>query len=503
MGTKLAETQAIREAIAGHVAAGAAAQRARRATRLKQKTVKRALFVAADALALLLSNWAAEVAVQHSLGVPGKELTPPGYMLFYLPFLLGIFYLLERSQSHELRRPEKELELAVKGVSYAFLLLVCANFVVFKSGFSRYLMVSWYVLSLATVPVARYGIRVFYGRLWERGLARRRTLLVGSAEKLFELETLLAIQRYRAYEIIGILPAGNSPPVNGSGHALPVMGSLDQWREVAEENGVEQVIVALPSAGTEAHHLVPSVLQHCLAAGIDVQVYSDLFASREFNHELDEFSGFFRFYAAARWSKKIQLIAKSVLDKLAGLVGSLITLLILPVVALLIKIEDGGPVFYKREYFGRDHKAHYDLKLRTMRATADEILRSDPDLWARYVATEKLANDPRVLRVGRLLRKYSIDELPQFFSVLTGELALVGPRVISRDAARRYGERLPKLFSVKPGLTGFWQVMGRQLTTYEERVQMDMFYIDHWSIWLDLWIVIKTFWKVLRAEGAY
>jgi exopolysaccharide biosynthesis polyprenyl glycosylphosphotransferase len=470
---------------------------------LKQKTVKRALFVAADAFALLLANWAAEFVVQHFLRIPGGELTPRGYMVFYLPFLLGVFYLLERSQSHELRRPEKELELAVKGVSYAFLLLVCANFVVFKTGFSRYLMVCWYVLSLVTVLAARYGIRVFYGRLWERGLARRRTLLVGSAERLFELETLLAIQRYRAYEIIGILPAGSSTPVNGSGQVLRVLGSLEQWREVAEENGVEQVIVALPGAGTEAHDLVSGILRHCLAAGIDVQVYSDMFASREFHYELDEFSGFFRFYATPRWSKNMQLIARSVLDKLAGLVGSGITLLILPVVALLLKIEDGGPLFYKSEFVDCDRKVQYYRKFRTMCADADQVLQTDPTLKAKFEEKYKLLDDPRVLRVGRLLRKYSIDELPQFFSLLSGRLSLVGPRTISRGETPRYGPYLPKLLSVKPGLTGFWQVMGRQLTTYQERVQMDMFYIDHWSIWLDLWIVIKTFWKVLRAEGAY
>jgi exopolysaccharide biosynthesis polyprenyl glycosylphosphotransferase len=459
--------------------------------------------VAADALALLLSNWAAEAVVQHSLGVPSTALTPRGYMLFYLPFLLGIFYLLQRSQSHDLRRPEKELELAVKGVSYGFLLLVCANFVIFKAGFSRYLMVSWYVLSLATVLAARYGIRVFYGRLWERGLARRRTLLVGSAEKLFELETLLAIQRYRAYEIIGILPARTSPPVNGSGRALPVLGSLDQWREVTEENGVEQVIVALPSVGTETHDLVSGVLQHCLAAGIDVQVYSDLFASREFNYELDEFSGFFRFYAAARWSKKVQIAAKAALDFGAGAIGSLFALAVLPFVALAIKLEDGGPIFYRSAYVGPDGSDRYYLKFRTMRVDADQILERDPELRRQFEAQCKLKRDPRVTRIGQFLRKYSVDEFPSFFSILRGDLSLVGPRTIRAEESTRYGALLPKLLSVKPGLTGFWQVMGRQLTTYQERVQMDMFYIDHWSIWLDLWIVIKTLWKVLRAEGAY
>ena len=124
-------------------------------------------------------------------------------------------------------------------------------------------------------------------------------------------------------------------------------------------------------------------------------------------------------------------------------------------------------------------------------------------LKAQFNGTCKLRNDPRVLRVGRLLRKYSIDEFPEFFSVLTGQLTFVGPRTISREEASRYGELLPKLLSVKPGMTGYWQVMGRQTTTYADRIGMDMFYIDHWSIWLDFLIIAKTFREVLTARGAF
>ena len=127
---------------------------------------------------------------------------------------------------------------------------------------------------------------------------------------------------------------------------------------------------------------------------------------------------------------------------------------------------------------------------------AEQILDADPSLKARFECSFKLKDDPRILRCGRFLRKYSLDEFPQFFSILAGRISFVGPRAITPAARERYGDLAPKLLSVKPGLTGFWQVMGRQTTTFEEKIQMDMFYIDHWSIWLDLVILAKTFWQV-------
>jgi len=194
---------------------------------------------------------------------------------------------------------------------------------------------------------------------------------------------------------------------------------------------------------------------------------------------------------------------KRLLDYGMGGIGSVVTILLTPIIALLLKLEDGGPVFYSREFVDCDGCVRYYLKFRTMSQDADQRLREDPALKRAFDLKYKLENDPRVLRVGRVLRKYSIDEFPQFFSLLTGRLTLVGPRVISREETTRYGELLPKLLSVKPGLTGYWQVMGRQNTTYRQRIEMDMFYIDHWSLALDLRIVALTVWKVLRAEGAY
>jgi exopolysaccharide biosynthesis polyprenyl glycosylphosphotransferase len=505
MGTKLVETQGLEEGLSrGMPRARASSLGAEWLSKiLKQKAVGRGLILAGDALALFVTQVAASQLLQHFLQVPSVALNPRNYVVFYLPFLLVVLFLFERNQRPDLRRPEKELELTVKGVSLAFLLLVSVNFVVFKTGFSRYLMVSWYVLAVVGLLGVRFGLRGVYGAFWKRGIARKNTLLIGSAAKLSELQTLLSIQRYGGYNLLGIAPVDEGSPEEIESSGLPVLGSLDRWQEVAREHRAEQVVVLLEERTPEAQRLVSDILKRCLADGIDVQVYSDLFASREFNYELDEFSGFFNFFSAPRWSNRLQIACKKMLDKAAGLVGGLITLMVFPIVALLIKIEDGGPIFYHSGFVDSDGNQRFYLKFRTMYTNAQEILDRDPALKAKFDEKHKLLDDPRVTRVGRVLRKYSIDELPEFFSVLSGQLTLVGPRTISLREASRYGECLPKLLSVKPGLTGFWQVMGRQLTTYQERIQMDMFYVDHWSIWLDLWIVARTFWKVIRAEGAF
>jgi lipopolysaccharide/colanic/teichoic acid biosynthesis glycosyltransferase len=196
-------------------------------------------------------------------------------------------------------------------------------------------------------------------------------------------------------------------------------------------------------------------------------------------------------------------VLRLMVDRIVGFLGSVATLLITPLVALLVKLEDGGPIFHAREFVDCDGTVRYYLKFRTMVEHADDLLANDPGLQREYAEKHKLQADPRVLRFGRFLRKFSIDEFPQFFSLLTGDLTLVGPRVISRAETHRYGELLPRLLSVKPGITGYWQVNGRTNTTYEQRVEMDMYYVENRSLRLDLLIIAKTFWTVLRGEGAY
>jgi exopolysaccharide biosynthesis polyprenyl glycosylphosphotransferase len=471
---------------------------------LTQASLRKLAYLGGDLLAITLAHMLAIRLVERFLHVLPSALNPVEYHRIYIPFFALVLYLFDGYKSPELRRPEQELEKTCKAASVSFLGLVLFNFMVFRSEvFSRYLLVTWFVLALLFLLTMRFTLRAFYEKLWKAGLCRRRALLVGSPSGLSEYRHLLSIQRHFGYDLAGLLvTAKMGEPCPDEILQVPVLGTHEEWDIALANTGATVLIVASP-LDTAGHEWLAELLRRCKRLRVDVELYSGVLATANLNYEHDEYAGCFRFYAKPQWSLALQRAVKRGMDVIIGLIGSVVTLLLTPIVFVLVNLEDRGPVFHAREFVGSDGKIHYYLKFRTMLNDADDILHRDPELKAEFVRQYKLKNDPRLLRVGRLMRRYSVDEFPQFFSVLTGKLTFVGPRVISEEEKRCYGVLLPKLLSFRPGLTGFWQVMGRQTTTYQERVDMDMFYVDRWSIWLDLVIIAKTLWKVVKTEGAY
>jgi len=180
-------------------------------------------------------------------------------------------------------------------------------------------------------------------------------------------------------------------------------------------------------------------------------------------------------------------------------------LLLFPVIAilaLLIKCQDRGPMLYRRRVLGP--KGEFNaFKLRTMRVDADAVLKKDLSLCREFEVNFKLKNDPRVTPLGAILRKASLDELPQLWNVLAGQMSLVGPRMITAAELQKYGDAGWIFRRFKPGITGYWQVQGRQEVSYSQRVEMDLFYVSHWSLFLDFKILFKTPIRVVRGAGAY
>ncbi len=471
---------------------------------LHSPVAKKLAYLFGDLVALTVAHMISVRLIQHFLGLPIGAQNPAEYHRYYIPFFASILYLFEGYKGTELRRPEREIELGFKAVFASFVGLMVLNFVAFKGQMiSRYLMVVWFSLSCVLLLCARTLLRLVYTRLWEAGIARRTAVLLGSPAALSGFQQLLTIQRHNRYEVLGLICEDQrSGKIVVDSRELPVLGSLDHWERIVTSLKPEVVIMALPCS-SDSDDLLQFILNRSRELNVKLEVYSKMLAASDLTFERDEFSGCLRLYFRSNWSILVQRIVKAFLDLVIGLVGSVVTLMLIPVIGLVIKLQDEGPIFYRSAYLDQNRRIRYYLKFRTMRADADRILEGDPKLKSEFQARQKLENDPRITPLGRFLRKSSLDEFPQFFSLLTGDLSFVGPRTIRQEEGPRYGAMLPRLLSVKPGMTGFWQVMGRQTTTYEERVQMDLFYVEHWSVWLDLVLIAKTFWKVLKCEGAY
>lgn len=201
--------------------------------------------------------------------------------------------------------------------------------------------------------------------------------------------------------------------------------------------------------------------------------------------------------------KGVRRLTKALFDKTAAGMGVLLLLPVLLGIALAVKVTSHGPVFFRQERVGRDGRTFSMLKFRSMVTGADRMVQQLQTTSDGNGVLFKKKNDPRITRVGRLLRRYSLDELPQLFNVLRGEMSLVGPRPPLPTEVERYGFDMHRRFLVKPGLTGLWQVSGRSDLSWDDSVRIDVRYVENWSLTFDFMILWKTVGAVFRGSGAY
>ncbi|MCR5188160.1 MAG: undecaprenyl-phosphate galactose phosphotransferase WbaP [Treponema sp.] len=223
--------------------------------------------------------------------------------------------------------------------------------------------------------------------------------------------------------------------------------------------------------------------------------------------QLKDIAGIIGFASIHNLTFKGNLFAKRLLDIFVVLFFSPFWIPIMLILAILTKLTSKGPIFYGHKRVGKNGKEIKCWKFRSMcinsQEMLEEILRTDPVRKAEWEKDRKFIDDPRVTKFGKFLRKTSLDELPQLFNILSGSMSLVGPRPVTEPELKKYGKYKDYVLSVSPGLSGMWQISGRSDTGYEERISFDTYYIQNWSIWLDIWILIKTVWVVLRGKGAY
>ena len=357
-------------------------------------------------------------------------------------------------------------------------------------------LLAWPPTVLATLAT-RYVLRKVAARGQDGD--PRRVLIVGSGPLAQQLYLQVADRELAGEcELVGFVDS--NPNIRYPQIRTRIVGTLEQLENILMHRVVDEVLVALP---IKSHYSqIQRVIEDCEQAGVQSRYSADVFRTRiaSARPDLSEREPGVALQVAP---DGYRLLVKRMIDIAGAATGLLLAAPLFLVIAIAIKLTSPGPVFFAQERYGWRKRRFRMLKFRTMVTDADARL---ADLEVRNEAggpVFKIRNDPRITRVGGILRRTSLDELPQLWNVLRGEMSLVGPRPLPVRDVGRFGEAwLMRRFSVMPGLTGLWQVSGRSSLGFDRWVALDLEYIDRWSIWLDLLILLRTVPAVLRARGA-
>jgi len=394
----------------------------------------------------------------------------------------------------------QEYARVIQATSLAMTMVVFAAFVEPDFVIAR----AWLLLSWVLIPsldiASRFAFRRVIYALRASGHLLRPTIIVGANPEGCAIAAQLASAPQSGLKVIGFVD--DASPISSEVVAnLPVIGTTKQLDDLVRRRQVAEVILVPTSITRE--QLIDIFRTIGTMDGVNVRLASGLFEILTTGLQVREYAN-----VPLLTLNKVRLSVPETVIKTAldYAVASLVLIVLAPALlflALLVKLDSPGPVFYRRRVVGLGGRTFDALKYRTMVQDSDRWLESDPALLAEYHEHFKIKDDPRVTSLGRFLRRYSLDEIPQLFNVLRGEMSLVGPRMITREELARYGKWATNLLTVKPGITGLWQVSGRGDIPYEQRIDLDMYYIRNYSLWFDLRLMIQTIPAVLRARGAF
>ncbi|MEY7482057.1 undecaprenyl-phosphate galactose phosphotransferase WbaP [Escherichia coli] len=367
--------------------------------------------------------------------------------------------------------------------------------------FSRALWVITWIFILLLVPFSRILTKYLLNKL---GYWQRDTWIIGSGNNAIEAYKAIISEKNLGLKIIGFIASEGGVRAGETINGIKVISNDIDW--LRGEDKKTQFIVAVESHQSEMRN---SWLRNFMIQGFRyVSVIPTLRGmpldstdmSSIFSHEVM----IFRVQQnLAKWSSRT---LKRLFDIIASIAIIILLSPVLLYISRLVK-KDGGPAIYGHERIGQDGKPFKCLKFRSMvtnsKDVLNELLQNDPEAKREWDTTFKLKNDPRITKIGAVLRRTSLDELPQLFNVLKGEMSLVGPRPIITAELERYNEEVDYYLLSKPGMTGLWQVSGRSDVDYETRVYLDAWYVKNWSMWIDIAILFKTVGVVLKKDGAY
>jgi len=356
-------------------------------------------------------------------------------------------------------------------------------------------------ISAITVVLFRSGLR--------HGLARKPwwgvpTVVLGGGQAGRKVVETLSQSPWIGLKIVAVLDNNEGELQNWGVQKDFILGELDAVNRLTKKGGVKYAIVAMPIASGQD---LFQVLERYTDRFQHIIIIPDLFGLSSLWVTAQDLGGTLgleiRQALLLRWPK----LLKRTLDLVITIIGGLLILPMCLLIGLAIKFTSSGPVVYGQKRIGQDNRHFTAWKFRTMVSDADDALNhhleSNTCLKEEWQSNHKLRNDPRVTAIGRILRHTSLDELPQLWNVLVGEMSLVGPRPIVDAEVLRYGSRFQLYCKVRPGITGLWQVSGRNNTGYDKRVQLDEYYVRNWSVWLDLYLLGRTLRSIVRCSGAY
>lgn len=367
-------------------------------------------------------------------------------------------------------------------------------------GFSRGLIGSFLVFSFFLLTLDKITLKLCLAYIRRQGYNTRNILIVGTDDKSCSFCELIGQHGDWGLKIVGVLEINDESGIvelNGSN----LLGQLDDLVEVCKENTVDEVVFCVSK---ETLPDMEDYLRELEEMGITVRMVLDFYDAPRSRTELSLFHDevpMLTFYCKAFDAD--QLFLKRCLDIIGAVVGLLATAALFPFIAIAIKINSKGPLFFGQQRVGESGRTFKCWKFRSMYLDAEARKNELMHLNEMNGAIFKIKDDPRITRVGKFIRKTSLDELPQFWNVLRGEMSLVGTRPPTPDEVANYQNWHRKRICIKPGITGLWQVSGRnQIQDFDEVVRLDLEYIDRWTLWLDIKILLKTFWVVFARSGS-
>lgn len=397
------------------------------------------------------------------------------------------------------RRWLDEIYRLVNGTMTSIVIIMASTFFLQPLVYSRGMMVLAGVLIVVFLGTARLIQHLVEANLRRRGIGIERVLIVGAGEVGRAVMRSLLADPALGYQVVGYV---DDDPLKGNGKLgrFQGLGGLDRIPAVIVAEDVDEVIVTLPWM---YHRKIMQIVDKCERENVRVRVVPDVFQQRMHRVDLDTLSGIPLIGPGPDRLSASQSLIKRVIDLTLTIIALPFFAVAYIVIALLIKLDTPGPVIFKHQRVGKNGREFNLYKFRSMVQNADRMQATLEDLNEADGPLFKIRDDPRMTRVGRWLRRTSLDESPQLINILRGEMSWVGPRPGTPDEVALYEPWQLKRVSVLPGLTGLWQVSGRSDIPFDEMCLLDIFYIENWSLDLDIRILLRTIPHILFGNGAY